>query len=104
MNEDALELTTDDLLIEEPEPPRPRFVPSVLSRPIKEKSRAHPQSAQEEQGSSTGLAAKARAFYEEALEAERAGDRAAAIRHVKLAITFDPRQQRYQEMLKKLGA
>ncbi len=79
---------------------RPRFVPSALSRPIKERTRSQRELKLDE--GPTSLVSKAAAFFEEALEAEREGDVAAAIRHVKLAMTFNPADPRYAGFLSKL--
>jgi hypothetical protein len=101
VSEEVLELVTADLILEEEvEPPRPKIVPKVLSRPIRERSRARPQEKVED--APRGLASKAASFLEQALEAQKAGDLKAAIRHVKIAITFDPQEPRYRELLSKL--
>ena len=100
MTKDFYELTTEDLILDEPAQTR-KFVPSAISRPIKERSRTQSQAKPPE--GNTGMAAKAASFYEEALEAQRAGDAAAAVRHLKMAITFNPNEPRYQELLSKLG-
>ena len=102
MSEEVLELVTADLILEEEvvEPQRPKIVPKVLSRPIRERSRARPQEKVED--APKGLASKAATFIEQALEAQRAGDLKAAIRHVKIAITFDPQEPRYGELLSRL--
>lgn len=130
LHEDLLELTTQDLFEDPPaeqkpkrglprptsgisvtaaapaaSPPpaapsdRPRFVPSAVSRPIRERSR---KSAGPDVKSSTDNASKARGLFDEALQAEEAGDRPAALRHVKLALAFDPNEPRYQALLEKL--
>lgn len=124
--EDIQELTTSDLLDEPPglpglasagvsvsvtaatspnataapaPPNRPRFVPSALSRPIREKSRS---SGGAEVKSRSGNESKAQHLFEEAIEAEQAGDPASALRHVKLALVFNPSEPRYRALLDKL--
>ena len=125
MKEDIYELTTEDLVLEEPkpgaklptpqqrsaisvtgaaaapqaEPAKPRFVPTARAAPIKEKSKQRI----EEKKEPTSMATKAASFFEQAQEAEQAGDKAGAIRHIKMAITFDPSELKYQDMLRRLG-
>jgi hypothetical protein len=104
LSEKAYEITTADLVLEneeEIERPRVRTVPnaSALTRRIRERSRPRAEDKTEFVSQSS----KAESFYDLALEAERSENRAAALRHVKLAIAFAPNEMKYHLLLRKLS-
>jgi hypothetical protein len=91
----VIQLDTSDLIIEEQPAPRPRA--------IKERTRVRPAEERVVEEGPKNLSGKAVTFYEQALEAQRAGDMKAAVRHVKLAITFDPSDPRFHALLSRLA-
>jgi len=81
-----------------PRVPAPKFSPAVTNRAIKEKHRADRPAAPAEPADP-----RAERLYAEAKKAASAGDVPAARRHLKLALTYAPGNERFRRALERLG-
>lgn len=62
------------------------------------------EEAKEQAEERTGSTASGRRFFQEAVQAERAGDLVAAVKSIKMALTFEPSNEHLQQKLADLEA